>query len=60
MSNMIYFNYKSNKDDLKGDLNMSNGGTSMFIIFSVSAAADLPKRRARSGLWFSSLRRIRT
>ena len=31
MSNMICFNYKSNKDDLKGDLNMSNGGTSMFI-----------------------------
>ena len=31
MSNMICFNYKSNKDDLKDDLNMSNGGTSMFI-----------------------------
>ena len=31
MSNMICFNYKSDKDDLKDDLNMSNGGTSMFI-----------------------------
>ena len=28
---MICFNYKSDKDDLKDDLNMSNGGTSMFI-----------------------------
>ena len=31
MSNMICFNYKSDKDDLKDDLNMSNGGTSVFI-----------------------------
>ena len=31
MSNMICFNYKSDKEDLKDDLNMSNGGTSMFI-----------------------------
>ena len=28
---MICFNYKSDKDNLKDDLNMSNGGTSMFI-----------------------------
>ena len=31
MSNMICFNYKSDKDDFKDDLNMSNGGTSVFI-----------------------------
>ena len=31
MSNMIYFNYESDKDALKDDLNMSNGGTSVFI-----------------------------
>ena len=31
MSNMICFDYKSDKDDLKDDLNMSNGGTSVFI-----------------------------
>ena len=31
MSNMICFNYESDKDALKDDLNMSNGGTSVFI-----------------------------
>ena len=31
MSNMICFNYKSDKDKMKDYLNMSNGGTSMFI-----------------------------
>lgn len=31
MSNMICFNYKSDKNALKDDLSMSNGGTSVFI-----------------------------
>ncbi|SEQ62608.1 hypothetical protein SAMN02910369_02150 [Lachnospiraceae bacterium NE2001] len=31
MSNMICFNHKSDNDGMKDDLNMSNGGTSMFV-----------------------------
>ena len=39
MSNMICFDYKSDKDDLKDDLNMSNGVTRLDC-FAVSAQIE--------------------
>lgn len=50
MSNMICFKYKSDKDDLKDDLNMSNDGMSMFINILCLSGGRLAKTESQKRL----------